>query len=322
MRSCPAAERAAERSLAGGRRIRGGGPIVLQILRLASRWRGQAPCAALQSRGSRGRCALGTRPTTPDRPARRLGHAGEGRLYTVFELMPGHTLREVDALGRTTCSSMRSARPCRRRRSSSRRYPAPRRRGPGAETAGPAWIERNARRAWRTGRDTPRARRTGTHGGVGRCDARGARREAAAPSVHEAHDAHGATTGGGSDADGARSELRACRTSAARSSITRSSASWAGAAWGSCTWPATRSSGACVAIKLLLEFSGQRIERFLDEARATARCRHENIVVIHEVDEIRGRPPVPGARVHQGPHAARHGWPSASTRARQGRSPR
>ncbi|WP_437761086.1 hypothetical protein [Sorangium sp. So ce1389] len=32
------------------------------------------------------------------------------------------------------------------------------------------------------------------------------------------------------------------------------------------------------------------MERFLDEARATARCRHENIVVIHEVDEIRGYP--------------------------------
>ncbi|WP_437595011.1 nSTAND1 domain-containing NTPase [Sorangium sp. So ce1000] len=48
--------------------------------------------------------------------------------------------------------------------------------------------------------------------------------------------------------------------------------------------------GRLVAIKLLLEYSGQGSERFLDEARATARCRHENIVVIHEVDEIRGHP--------------------------------
>ncbi|WP_437283652.1 nSTAND1 domain-containing NTPase [Sorangium sp. So ce375] len=48
--------------------------------------------------------------------------------------------------------------------------------------------------------------------------------------------------------------------------------------------------GRLVAIKLLLEYSGQGNERFLDEARATARCRHENIVVIHEVDEIRGQP--------------------------------
>ncbi|WP_438037280.1 nSTAND1 domain-containing NTPase [Sorangium sp. So ce204] len=48
--------------------------------------------------------------------------------------------------------------------------------------------------------------------------------------------------------------------------------------------------GRLVAIKLLSEYSGQGSERFLDEARATARCRHENIVVIHEVDEIRGYP--------------------------------
>ncbi|WP_437579926.1 nSTAND1 domain-containing NTPase [Sorangium sp. So ce887] len=48
--------------------------------------------------------------------------------------------------------------------------------------------------------------------------------------------------------------------------------------------------GRLVALKLLLRYTGQRVERFLDEARATARCRHENIVVIHEVDEIRGCP--------------------------------
>ncbi|WP_437303990.1 nSTAND1 domain-containing NTPase [Sorangium sp. So ce388] len=48
--------------------------------------------------------------------------------------------------------------------------------------------------------------------------------------------------------------------------------------------------GRLVAIKLLLEYSGRGVERFLDEARATARCRHENIVVIYEVDEIRGYP--------------------------------
>ncbi|WP_437932698.1 nSTAND1 domain-containing NTPase [Sorangium sp. So ce291] len=48
--------------------------------------------------------------------------------------------------------------------------------------------------------------------------------------------------------------------------------------------------GRLVAIKLLLEYSGRGIERFLAEARATARCRHENIVVIYEVDEARGYP--------------------------------
>ncbi|WP_437897864.1 nSTAND1 domain-containing NTPase [Sorangium sp. So ce124] len=48
--------------------------------------------------------------------------------------------------------------------------------------------------------------------------------------------------------------------------------------------------GRLVALKLLLRYSGHRIERFLAEARATARCRHDNIVVIHEVDEIIGCP--------------------------------
>ncbi|MDI1444331.1 protein kinase [Polyangium sp. 6x1] len=48
--------------------------------------------------------------------------------------------------------------------------------------------------------------------------------------------------------------------------------------------------GRLVAIKVLLEHSGQSAERFLAEARATARCKHENIVVIHEVDEHDGYP--------------------------------
>ncbi|XXX77455.1 protein kinase [Sorangium sp. So ce134] len=48
--------------------------------------------------------------------------------------------------------------------------------------------------------------------------------------------------------------------------------------------------GRLVAIKLLLEYGGNQASRFLAEARATARCRHENIVVIHEVDEVHGYP--------------------------------
>ncbi|WP_437931546.1 protein kinase [Sorangium sp. So ce291] len=48
--------------------------------------------------------------------------------------------------------------------------------------------------------------------------------------------------------------------------------------------------GRLVAVKLLLRHSEQGIARFLDEARVTARCRHENIVDIHEVDELRGHP--------------------------------
>ncbi|WP_437621634.1 nSTAND1 domain-containing NTPase [Sorangium sp. So ce1151] len=48
--------------------------------------------------------------------------------------------------------------------------------------------------------------------------------------------------------------------------------------------------GRLAAIKLLHRCSGRGIEVLLAEARATARCRHENIVVIHEVDEIDGYP--------------------------------
>jgi serine/threonine protein kinase len=51
--------------------------------------------------------------------------------------------------------------------------------------------------------------------------------------------------------------------------------------------------GRLVAVKLLTAQRPNLGERFLAEARATARCHHENIVVIHEVGEIseRGGPP-------------------------------
>jgi WD40 repeat protein/serine/threonine protein kinase len=45
-----------------------------------------------------------------------------------------------------------------------------------------------------------------------------------------------------------------------------------------------------VAIKFLLTYSGTDTQHFLAEARMTARCRHENIVVIHDVDEFAGYP--------------------------------
>ena len=45
-----------------------------------------------------------------------------------------------------------------------------------------------------------------------------------------------------------------------------------------------------VAIKVLLGDDAERAERFMTEARATARCVHENIVVIHEVGEHEGTP--------------------------------
>ncbi|HUS31913.1 MAG TPA: protein kinase [Kofleriaceae bacterium] len=48
--------------------------------------------------------------------------------------------------------------------------------------------------------------------------------------------------------------------------------------------------GRRVAIKFLLDASRSVADRFLTEARATAQCNHENIVIIHEVDEIESMP--------------------------------
>ncbi len=45
-----------------------------------------------------------------------------------------------------------------------------------------------------------------------------------------------------------------------------------------------------VAIKFLHAATQEMTERFLAEARNTARCKHENIVVLHDVDEIDGHP--------------------------------
>ncbi|MDI1481222.1 protein kinase [Polyangium sp. y55x31] len=51
----------------------------------------------------------------------------------------------------------------------------------------------------------------------------------------------------------------------------------------------TRLARLC-AIKLLVGYTGRRAGRFLAEARATARCKHESIVVVYEVDELEGYP--------------------------------
>ncbi|HEY5924598.1 MAG TPA: serine/threonine-protein kinase [Kofleriaceae bacterium] len=48
--------------------------------------------------------------------------------------------------------------------------------------------------------------------------------------------------------------------------------------------------GRRVAIKLLRNATQEVADRFLTEARATAQCNHDNIVIIHEVDAIDGMP--------------------------------
>src|SRR5262249_21335306 len=48
--------------------------------------------------------------------------------------------------------------------------------------------------------------------------------------------------------------------------------------------------GRRVAIKFLQTGNPELTRRFLIEARATAQCSHENIVVIHEVGEVEGSP--------------------------------
>ena len=48
--------------------------------------------------------------------------------------------------------------------------------------------------------------------------------------------------------------------------------------------------GRLVAVKLLSRLGIQDNARFLAEARVTARCNHENIVVIHDVGEHAGQP--------------------------------
>src|SRR5580704_14887395 len=48
--------------------------------------------------------------------------------------------------------------------------------------------------------------------------------------------------------------------------------------------------GRRVAIKFVPEASRELAERFLIEAQATAQCTHDNIVIIHEVDDLFGIP--------------------------------
>ncbi len=45
-----------------------------------------------------------------------------------------------------------------------------------------------------------------------------------------------------------------------------------------------------VAIKFIHTDSASLTARFVAEARTTARCQHENIVIIHEIDEVGGSP--------------------------------
>src|SRR5205085_8112986 len=51
-----------------------------------------------------------------------------------------------------------------------------------------------------------------------------------------------------------------------------------------------RQLGRRVAIKFLRDVTDEVAERFMIEARATAQCSHENIVIIYEVNTYEGMP--------------------------------
>ena len=74
------------------------------------------------------------------------------------------------------------------------------------------------------------------------------------------------------------------------SASTRSSASSAAAAWATVYLARDDRLGRRVAIKFLQTGNAELTRRFIVEARATARCSHENIVVIYEVGELQGSP--------------------------------
>jgi len=79
--------------------------------------------------------------------------------------------------------------------------------------------------------------------------------------------------------------------------------------------------GRRVAIKFLHTTDGETNQRFLLEARTTASCSHENIVVIHEVGRTRGRA-LHGARVPARPVAEEAGGGTARPGTARGRADR
>ena len=62
------------------------------------------------------------------------------------------------------------------------------------------------------------------------------------------------------------------------------------AAWAWCGPRAIRSSAVASRSRFLHDASRAVADRFLTEARATAQCNHDNIVIIHEVNEIEDMP--------------------------------
>ncbi|WP_437987837.1 nSTAND1 domain-containing NTPase [Sorangium sp. So ce117] len=249
-----------------GRLTDSGQPIVVQIMRLARDGAG----AHLVRRGL-------ARFLREMRSCTRLhhprigwpidwGHAGEGRLYAVFELVPGRAA-SVEGSGREGLEP----------------------RGEGASGESEILVRRRPDRPSARGALGQEAVRTLALAGV-------APKEAAADPMHEERAREAALL----PAQDARALARATLAERAPGSeiadlvgtikhyeiIRKLGRGGMGIVY----LARDTKLGRLVAIKLLSEYSGQGIERFLAEARATARCRHENIVVIHEVDEICGHP--------------------------------
>ncbi|WP_437594892.1 nSTAND1 domain-containing NTPase [Sorangium sp. So ce1000] len=257
-----------------GRLVAGGRPIVLQILRVAREGDGVRHARRCVSRFLREmRCCTRLRHPPIVRPI-AWGHAGEGRVYAIFELTPGHTLKEVMLAlrQRPPSATLRRATPemgsARDDEALARREPdRPGLSGAPGDEAGRTLARTDVAPAVNPADVTPEERA----------------REAGSLPAYDA-----TTVGGMTPVERAPgSALPDVGATIKHYEIIRKLGR---GGMGRLYLARDTKLGRLVAIKLLIELSRHGNERFLAEARATALCRHENIVVIHEVDEIRGQP--------------------------------
>ncbi|XXT04294.1 protein kinase [Sorangium sp. So ce363] len=249
-----------------GRLIESGQPIVVQILRMARDGAG----AHLVRRGlarflREMRCCTRLHHPRIGWPI-DWGHAGEGRLYAVFELVPGRAA-SVEGNGREELEP----------------------RGEGASGDSEILVRRRPDHTIASGAPGEAAVRTLALAGM-------ALTEDAADLVPEERAQEAALLPAQDGKMLAGATLAECALDSVLPDAGGTIKHYeiirklGRGGMGSVYLARDTKLGRLVAIKLLSEHSGQGSELLLAEARATARCRHENIVVIHEVDEIRGHP--------------------------------